>query len=437
MVALGSLLFASIFGSLMAAPFTWAASVALTGTPSSPIPPSIDPFYTIKFEEYCEKAPGIILRIRQAPGNLTTAVTNSSAAYNILFRTTDANDEPSYAVTTLFIPSHNKSSTANPSSAFLLSHQIAYNTANVDASPSYALYSMPSTADLGIPSIVDDFAVELGKGWYLNVPDFEGPHASFGLGAQAGHATLDSVRAVLSSGLLPREVPVKYAMWGYSGGSIASQWAAELQKSYAPEMSFAGVALGGIAPDLISTVDNITGSPYAGLIPSLLLGSTSQDPDARAYLKSRLHETGPYNATAFLATLKYNAMQAFAAFANQDIFDYLVGGRADIDAPILQRILKRNWYWGVRGVPQMPVFAYKAIHDQLSKVQDADALVEKWCEAGVNLRYERNTVGGHIAEITNGRGRAMDWLESIFEGTAEVKGCVVQDVTIKLTDNTE
>ena len=85
----------------------------------------------------------------------------------------------------------------------------------------------------------------------------------------------------------------------------------------------------------------------------------------------------------------------------------------------------------------MPVFAYKAIHDQLSKVQDADALVEKWCEAGVNLRYERNTVGGHIAEITNGRGRAMDWLESVFEGTAEVKGCVVQDVTIKLTDNTE
>ena len=425
--------FAVLFAALAAAISISAASIPLTDTPSVPIPPSTDPFYAISAEEYAEKAPGTALRIRRAPGNLTTVVANSSAAFNILFRSTDAHGKPSYAVTTLFVPK----SSRNASSTSLLSVQIAYNAANVDASPSYALYSMPDTSNLGIPSTGGDLATELGKGWYVNLPDHEGPHASFGLGNQVGHATLDSVRAVLSSNLLPSDVPVAYAMWGYSGGSIASIWAAALQASYAPELNFAGAALGGLVPDLIHAIDNITASPYAGLIPSLLLGSTSQDPEAREYLKSRLIGTGQYNSTAFLATLRYDVTQAFAAFANQDIFKYFVGGRADIDAPILQRIFEKNWYEGRAGHPQMPVFVYKAIQDQFSTVKDTDALVGKWCKAGADVLYERNTVGGHIAEITNGGPRALDWLERLFEGKVEVEGCTTMNVTVKLTDITE
>jgi hypothetical protein len=57
------------------------------------------------------------------------------------------------------------------------------------------------------------------------------------------HATLDSVRADLSSrfGLSPT---ARYTNVGVLGGSIASKWEAELQVQYAPE-----VAVGGVTPN--------------------------------------------------------------------------------------------------------------------------------------------------------------------------------------------
>lgn len=130
----------------------------------------------------------------------------------------------------------------------LLSYQIPYDSADVDASPSYSLYSSPPP----------DIAAALGFGWYVNVPDFEGPLASFTAGVESGHATLDSVRAVLSSdyGLTDG---ARYAMWGYSGGALATEWAAELQVQYAPELNFSGVALGGLTPNISSVLESVTG----------------------------------------------------------------------------------------------------------------------------------------------------------------------------------
>lgn len=266
------------------------------------------------------------------------------------------------------------------------------------------------------------------------MPDHEGPKASFGLGITEGHATLDSVRAVLSSGLLPDHTGIKYAMWGYSGGSVASAWASELQEQYAPELSFSGMAIGGCVPNFTEMRDNITGSVYAGLLPGVYLGLTSQDKGARAYLVSRLKTSGPYNATVFLADLNMTVTSAFAAYANQELNSYFVNGGADLEAPILAKFAERNWYQGYHGVPLMPTFVYKAIGDEFSTVKSTDALVERWCGIGVDVEYQRNTVGGHIAEILNGKQRALDWLGSVFEGTASLKGCLVKDVTVNITD---
>jgi hypothetical protein len=111
----------------------------------------------------------------------------------------------------------------------------------------------------------------LAKGWFVNVPDYEGPLASFTAGVMSGHATLDSVRATLSlretlPGLdLPEDT--RYAMWGYSGGALASEWAAELQVQYAPELNFSGAALGGLTPNVTSVLMAINKSYAAGLAP--------------------------------------------------------------------------------------------------------------------------------------------------------------------------
>lgn len=70
---------------------------------TEPIPPLQDPWYTAPpgFEK---THPGTVLRIREAPGNLSTMATDCAAAYNILYRTTNSRYLPDWAVTTVFVP---------------------------------------------------------------------------------------------------------------------------------------------------------------------------------------------------------------------------------------------------------------------------------------------------------------------------------------------
>lgn len=399
---------------------------------SEPLLPSQDPFYTAPLN-WEKTLPGTILRIRSAPGNITTVIANTSAAYNIVYRTTDSKYQPSWAVTTVLTPFQNVTSAQNTPHNSLLSLQLAYNTAYPDSTPSIMLYHAASQSSMGIPATADDLSLALGNGWYINIPDHEGPLASFGLGIQEGHATLDSVRATLNSNILPKHIPTKYAMWGYSGGSIASTWAAELQEQYAPELQFDGMAIGGMVPNITKGLQ-LSGTPYAGLLPAIFLGITSQDAAAREYLVSRLKSNGTYNATGFLASLEFDINTSFAVFAGQDIGEYFVGGLQDLRAPVLERIAMSNMWQGYHGVPQMPVFAYKAIQDEFSPVSDSDELVERWCGIGVDVRYERNSVGAHISEIANGRLRALDWLKTVFDGTMEKTGCDVRNVSVALVD---
>ena len=130
-------------------------------------------------------------------------------------------------MTTVFVPTKSNGTA-------LLSYQIAYDSASVDASPSYSLNSVTDTK----------IEAALGRGWHVNVPDYEGPLASFTAGVMSGYATLDSVRAALSCREILRLSPnARYAMYGYSGGALGAGWAAELQSQYAPELKFSGAAL--------------------------------------------------------------------------------------------------------------------------------------------------------------------------------------------------
>ena len=153
------------------------ASVLLMGTgvtvhaapaPASgaqPIPPKQDPWYTAP-KGFEKAAPGDVLRSRTAPGNLTSVIGNCSAAYNVLYRTTDSNNKPTWAVTTLLVPPPiSACSLPRRGDGSLLSYQIPYDSANLDQSPSYQLYEEPPA----------DIADSLGKGWFVNVPDYEGP----------------------------------------------------------------------------------------------------------------------------------------------------------------------------------------------------------------------------------------------------------------------
>ncbi|KAI7013657.1 hypothetical protein KC355_g4954, partial [Hortaea werneckii] len=96
-------------------------SLALPSNLSSPLPPSKDAWYTAP-TAFEQASPGDVLRLRQAPGDLTSIYNESGAVYNILYRSTDSKFEPTWDVTTLFVPKRTRGSA-------LLSYQIPYNTA--------------------------------------------------------------------------------------------------------------------------------------------------------------------------------------------------------------------------------------------------------------------------------------------------------------------
>lgn len=406
--------------------------------PTSPLPPSEDPWYTApdKFNLF---PPGTILKFRPAPGNLSQIMGNCSQVYNILYRTTDSRYQPSWAVTTLFIPSNRAGSLHSPQA--LLSYQIPYNTVNVDGSPSYLLYnSAPSGAG---PTSSDnsfvDIASALGRGWFVTVPDFEGPLAANVAGIQEGHATLDALRASLSSGLGGLANTSRVGLWGYSGGSIASEWALELQEQYAPELRISGAAVGGLVSNNTRCIDVVERTPLAYIAVGAIIGPLIQYPEAYRRMVEQLKTSGPYNRTGFLAAKNMTATEGFAAYNNQSIYSYFINGSAVLHDPIIRQTLLENQFMTYHGVPRSPMFIYKAIHDEATPINDTDYYVQRNCMLGANILYERNTVGGHLDEIANGAPRAWAWMETVLNGTYstsfDTQGCTIRNVTIGVFNN--
>lgn len=391
-----------------------------------PLPPSKDPFYTAPIGlEVAD--PGDVLRVRVAPGNLTSLVSNTSEAYHIAFRTTDSKYQPSWAVTTLFVPSVSQS---NSTGDTLLSYQIPYNSPNIDQVPSYTYYGGQTAFN---NDQYADVEWALGRGWYVNVPDFEGPLGAFIAGPQEGHATLDSIRAVKSLSVGLKE-DARVALWGYSGGSFASEFAAEMQVQYAPELHISGVALGGLVDNATTAVDDVNANPYAGLIPLGLLGLTAQYPEARAYVLDQLHDTGAYNETTFILSFDLSILEIFGIFANQSLWDYFRDGRDILYNPLLSNLLHTEATLGGHGIPQVPLFIYKAIDDEVTPIAGTDELVERYCTYGANIWYQRNTVGGHLPEVANGKARTKQFLQDVLEVNYTHEGCTVEDVTVNVAE---
>ncbi|QPC70994.1 hypothetical protein HYE68_001746 [Fusarium pseudograminearum] len=376
------------------------------------LPPKRDPWYQPP-QGWESKQPGDVLRISSAPALLKDAK-SSSSVYHILCRSSDSKGEPSWAVTTLFIPS---SIYHSPSGKMaVLSYQHAYNSSNLNSSPSYDFTrgmarEVPSLGIKSTTSLIDEL---VSFGWVVSVPDHLGPSSAFGASVQGGHATLDSIRAVHH--LLDLETSSRYntTMWGYSGGSIATFAAAELQSKYAPEVKIDGAVLGGLVDNFAGDFDKVNKSPIAGSLVSILLGITSQYPEARKYLESRLV---PATKDEFMSVLDMEVSESVKHFFGRDIYPFFQGGVADLRVPQLQRLYDEQAKLGSERVPSMPMFVYKAIDDEFCPTEWTDATVDRLCSAGAEITYERNTVGNHVSELQNGKPGALRFLWSIFDGS--------------------
>ncbi|KAE8211537.1 hypothetical protein CF327_g4726 [Tilletia walkeri] len=199
--------------------------------------PSTDAFYQPP-SGWQTKANGAILRSRQ----VKPSSSNAAAAYQILFKTTDALGNPDHTVTTVLVPKKPQSP------AKIVSLQLPEDSASVDCAPSAAIVAnSKSQFAFAIPFVNQGLEPSLQNGYYVNIPDHEGSRALVFVGPMEGHAVLDSLKAATK---FPTAIPgvtakTPIVMGGYSGGAHATSWAAQLYPKYAPSLNILGQVIGG------------------------------------------------------------------------------------------------------------------------------------------------------------------------------------------------
>ncbi|CAK7217702.1 hypothetical protein SBRCBS47491_003260 [Sporothrix bragantina] len=418
--------------------------------------PSKDPWMTSAPQGWERTSPGTILRIRPHAYNMSASSVKFdgySDVFQLLFRSSDSHDQPMLGVTTVFVPQTSKAVQANSTSTIpVLSYHPPYDTACIDASPSYGL-------QFGEP--YGEIALALKRGWFVSVPDYEGPQASYGANILAGHVILDAAQAVVSTlrhGVPTAQTPalfsnttthnVSIAFWGYSSGATATDFALELADTYAPALTIQGAVVGGMTANATRSCDLLSGRDVAGLLAQALLGITTQYPDEQQLLNAALWPTGVYNTTEFHSARNMSGWQSLLHFAYQDMFSYFRDGRAAVfgSEPLLTMLAREGWA-GRHGTPptRTRTFYYQAVGDEMCPSTYVDALVSKFCSnrtassPGSLFLYQRNLVGGHNDELSNGRQRALDFVGEVLDGTATpltaglpATGCVVQDVTVSV-----
>ncbi|OJD11291.1 hypothetical protein AJ78_07909 [Emergomyces pasteurianus Ep9510] len=384
--------------------------------PRNPVLPENDPFY-VPPAGFEDTAPGSILRYRKTPAPLFGVMpVKLSGAYQILYRTSDNFGRPAATVSTILIPK-------GVDFSKVLSYQFAEDSGSPNCAPSYViLKGADPGGKMGISTSHKEMIVvvtALARGWIVTIPDVEGSTAAFLANHRAGHAVLDGIRATLASKEItgiPKNAAV--AMWGYSGGSLATGFAAELQPSYAPDLSIVGAALGGTVPDIKKALSAINNGKHAGLIPAGVLGLAHEYPEIKAIVDEHLiSEKREDFMQALVECLNANEVR----FRGNDIFSYFKSGVAILDLDPVNRALEENSMG--QHVPEIPLLIYKAIKDEVSLVDDTTALVNNYCSHGASVDYRLSEVGDHSTMAILGAADALFWLNQRAEHIPQ-KGCI-------------
>src|ERR1700757_3269279 len=252
-----------------------------------PLLPSDDPFYQPP-SGFQHAEPGTVLRSRDVELAFLGLIPQRTKATQLLYRTTDLNGQAEATVTTVIVPAHVAEGQVCP----LLSYQCAIDAVTSRCFPSYAMRrrakALGSLAQLELVLV----AAAVAEGWAVSVPDHEGPGGAWGAPYEPGYRVLDGIRAALSSERLNVSPSAPIGLWGYSGGGLASAWAAEMCGDYAPELNIVGAVLGSPVGDLGHTFRRLNGSHMAGL-PALVVAALADIyPDLNAVIQEHVNEEG-------------------------------------------------------------------------------------------------------------------------------------------------
>jgi hypothetical protein len=394
---------------------TLAPGVA-SGALGYPVPEH-DPFYSVP-ANVAGLHDGQVIRSRAVVAT-SFEIPLPARAWQLLYRTEDFRGRPTATVTTVLVPRAPWRGTgARP----LLSYQTAEDGVTGRCAPSYALRAgllgeagleglsnaYPETATIGLA---------LSRGWAVSVPDYEGPQSTFLVAATEARGVLDGIRAARAFAPAGIAASAPIGLWGYSGGSLASLAAAQLQPAYAPELSLTALAVGGLGADIRASIDAFSGSAFGGAIAMGINGFLRGYPELQLlqYLNARGQQYVAQAAHDCIndAVLRHPFLRIDDVEAVPDA----------LDAAPVAAMLRANSPLYIAGVPQVPVYAYQAVHDELAPTPPARALLHRFCAAGVAVQEVENPLGEHLTEVAAGVPGALQFLTVRFAGGAPVDTC--------------
>lgn len=395
------------------------AAVASPTASTAATLPSSDPFYSYTGPIPLRDLPlGTVLKRRVVTHHIA-GLPLPQHVTQLLYRTRDTLGAPTTTVATVIPPV-----TKVFDHPRLVSYQFAYDAVGEQCDPSYAYSggsSLPGQINTGEQSAVLGYLL---SGYTVVVSDYEGQDLHFGAGRESGMQTLDGVRAAVNSSAYGLAPSTPIAMVGYSGGSIATEWAVEQAPRYAPEVNrrLVGAAMGGTPTDLEHLLSYVDGSLlWAGAIPLGLTGL------ARAYDIDLDPYTNDYGKSVLAKTSNECISQVLGVYAGLKFAD-LMKPQYDSFAkiPPLAEVRKQV-VMGRADTPTAPLFFAAAKlgskGDGIIVTQDVKNLAADYCRRGTSVQFRQYSGLEHVGGLAVFIPDAMAWVAQRFGGRPQHDSC--------------
>jgi hypothetical protein len=404
-------------GILVGAFLVIAAGSGAVPASAAPVPPGQDSFY--KYTGTTPLAsikPGTVLKKRSV--NVAIGTNNTPVkAEQLLYRTTGELGEARATVTTVLRPA---TGVVLPR---IIDYLSFYDALGAQCDPSYTLAGGdPGAANRSLAQEEEALiAAHLASDSIVTIPDFEGTNLEWTAGHEAGYGALDAAKATESYLGLPTST--KVGLSGYSGGSIAAEWASELAPSYAPTVRIVGVAEGGIPVDFAHNLNYINGSAgWSGILPAALVGLT------RAY-----HiDLSPY-LSAYGVQLT-NAVQTACIGSFNGAYPHLTIQKLlkpqyqdPYQVAAFVKIINALIMGTVPGHPKGPLFMAvgnaDGTGDGVMVTKDVEGLAHEYCEQGVPLQFTVYNGSDHSQAAEHFEPAAVAFLVQRFLGLPFSSNC--------------
>ncbi|RDI55858.1 lipase family protein [Nocardia mexicana] len=372
-----------------------------------------DPVFDVWPANLAEYAPGDVIEFRDVTATAQPLmVVPVRQVLQLKYRTTDAHGAPSYATASLAIPA---AAWAGPGSRPVLVNNLPIDALGRECTAGYTLahgYSFDASTTDFIPPTTQ---LGLLRGYSVLIPDHEGPRMAYAEPFVAGHAVLDSIRAVRNQ--LPAEYgDSHYAMHGYSGGAIATRGAVALIDSYAPELGavITGAALGGVPADYELLGRSMNGNLASGIFLAATFGVARERPEMLARMNNlaRWAATSPLKDTCAGVFALPGVLMLPIDLAS-DIPDPL---RSDVAAEIYEVTRMRGMKSAV------PLYIYNGEQEWWIPAEGARNLYREQCDLGVPAVY-RSVLGEHILAAGLGYPEVLHWVDQRLQGIPAPDEC--------------